>query len=526
VTEANATDSYRVLVLAPTGRDAQLICGVLQKAQISCREVSSVAELCDAIQARAGAAVLAEEAIPPKAVETLSAVLKQQPPWSDFPILVLTSGGESTQRSKLLLTIGEPLGNVTLIERPVRTETLVSSVQSALRGRSRQYEIEEFLEQEARSEEALRHSIEQFRQLANAMPQLVWMADPSGNIYWYNERWFDYTGTTLNQMRGWGWKSVHDPEILPKVMERWHESLNTGTLFEMEFPIKGADGTFRWFLTRVIPVRDEHGQVVQWFGTNTDIHEQREARHALQEGQARLEAMVEQRTSALRLLSSRLMNSQDEERRRIARELHDSLGQYLAALSMQFSALQASKPDSIAAATAEMEEIIRCCVQECRTISHLLHPPLLDEVGLQSAIQWYVEGFSERSGIEVELQLAQTDRMASEIETTLFRVLQESLTNIHRHAGTRTALVKLEPKDENLVLEISDKGKGIPPLVLEKFRSAGAGVGVGLAGMRERVSQLNGSLRIESDSSGTTVKVSLPIHNSQHDQTFSKASKA
>ena len=132
-------------------------------------------------------------------------------------------------------------------------------------------------------ERRLRESEPQLRTLADAVPQLVWMAEPDGLVFWYNQRWYDYTGTTPEQMEGWGWQSVHDPEVLPKVMKRWRASIETGEPFEMEFPIKGADGAFRWFLTRVNPLRDSQGRIVRWFGTNTDIDEQRRTAEELRE---------------------------------------------------------------------------------------------------------------------------------------------------------------------------------------------------------------------------------------------------
>ena len=131
------------------------------------------------------------------------------------------------------------------------------------------------------AEEALRESERQFRMLVNSIPTLAWMAQPDGWIVWYNRRWYEYTGTTPEQMEGWGWQSVHDPETLPSVLERWRHSIATGEPFEMVFPLRGADGVFRPFLTRVVPVRDQQGQVVRWFGTNTDITEQRAAEDTL-----------------------------------------------------------------------------------------------------------------------------------------------------------------------------------------------------------------------------------------------------
>jgi PAS domain S-box-containing protein len=144
-----------------------------------------------------------------------------------------------------------------------------------------------------RSEEALRESEAQFRTLANAIPQLCWMADKDGWIFWYNQRWYEYTGATPEQMEGWGWQSVHDPEALPKVLERWKASIATGGPFDMVFPLRGADGVFRPFLTRVMPVRDAEGKVARWFGTNTDISEQRKTEEALAASESRFRALLD-----------------------------------------------------------------------------------------------------------------------------------------------------------------------------------------------------------------------------------------
>lgn len=141
----------------------------------------------------------------------------------------------------------------------------------------------EDINQRKETEERLRRSEEELRALADSIPQLAWMANPDGHIFWYNRGWYDYTGTSFEEMEGWGWKTVHDPAILPSVMERWEESIRTGTEFEMEFPLRGSDGQFRWFLTRVNPVRDREGRVVRWFGTNTNMDEVRRAREALRE---------------------------------------------------------------------------------------------------------------------------------------------------------------------------------------------------------------------------------------------------
>ena len=131
-----------------------------------------------------------------------------------------------------------------------------------------------------RAEEKIQESEERFRTLANAIPQLAWIAKSDGYIFWYNQRWYDYTGTTPEEMEGWGWQRVHDPEVLPQVLEKWKDSIATGLPFDMIFPLRGADGEFRPFLTRVMPLKDASGQVIQWFGTNTDITEREHRRRS------------------------------------------------------------------------------------------------------------------------------------------------------------------------------------------------------------------------------------------------------
>ena len=232
-----------------------------------------------------------------------------------------------------------------------------------------------------------------------------------------------------------------------------------------------------------------------------------EADEALQRSHESLERQVIERTATLRQLSASLMRSQDEERRRIARELHDSLGQYLAALSMELHRLAEDGYSRLTTALKTLE----ACISETRTISHLLHPPLLDEVGLSSAVQWYVEGFEGRSGINVALTMATMPRPPADVETAVFRVLQEALTNIHRHSRAERAEVSLAYRSPEIVLDIVDYGKGMPETTLNRFVKSGTAGGVGLAGMHERIREIGGDLRISSDSKGTRVRVSIPF---------------
>jgi PAS domain S-box-containing protein len=371
------------------------------------------------------------------------------------------------------------------------------------------------------AEGALRRSEEQFHAFANSLPELCWTAHPDGRIFWYNERWFEYTGTTPQQMEGWGWQSVHDPAILPSVLDRWRSSVDTGTPFQMEFPLRGADGVFRWFLTRVRPLRDGDGKIVRWYGTNTNIDEQRLMLQSLSEARDHLEKRVQERTAelnaanqSLRDLSARLLRMRDDEQRRLARELHDSVGQLVAAISMNV-AVVSSEAEKLSPAAAncvkENAVLLQEVSREIRTLSHLLHPPLLDEAGLASALRWYVEGFAERSKLEVDLEIPPNlGRLTNDMEIAIFRVVQECLTNIHRHSGSSTASVVITRHGNRLLAQISDTGKGIPPEKLKLLTTEGR-AGVGFAGMRERLRELGGSLKIQSDSKGTVVSAILPI---------------
>jgi len=225
----------------------------------------------------------------------------------------------------------------------------------------------------------------------------------------------------------------------------------------------------------------------------------------------------ERAEQALRELSARLLQTQDQERRRIARELHDSTGQSLAALTMSLS--ECSKKlvklsPELAEELAETEKIVRAVSDELRTTSYLLHPPLLDEMGLQAGLRWYIEGFKEKSNIAVSLNLSENlERLPQDLELMLFRVVQEGLTNIHRHSGSSTAQISLSNSMGRLLLQIRDQGKGISTDRLPAVAGAGS-AGVGLRGMRERVKGFGGELEIVSNETGTLIQVVIPLRAS------------
>jgi signal transduction histidine kinase len=250
--------------------------------------------------------------------------------------------------------------------------------------------------------------------------------------------------------------------------------------------------------------------------------ERRRDNEKLRRAQGELEEKVRERTAeldsanqSLRDLSARLLESQDDERRRIARELHDSVGQTMVALTMNLSTAREDieRLTKTVDALTDSEAMVQAISEEVRTISHLLHPPLLDEAGLSSALRWYIDGFAERSKIKVDLEFpSDLGRFSRELETAIFRTVQECLTNIHRHSESPIARVRLIRSDGQVRVEVQDRGKGIAPEKRIAMRSAGV-LGVGIRGMRERLRQLGGSLEISSDGNGkgTLIVARLPV---------------
>ena len=291
-------------------------------------------------------------------------------------------------------------------------------------------------------------------------------------------------------------RSVHEilrtefPVPLLEILEtdRWEGELRHTTKYGSQITVSS-----RW-----TTLRDRNGKSEGWLEINTDITARKRAEEAA------------------RRLSGRILSLQDDERRRIARGLHDSLGQYLAALKMNLDVFRTSKDDK-AKLASDCAEIVDKCLNETRTISHLLHPPLLDEAGFDSAARWYVDGFSQRSGIKVNLNLPQKlSRMHRDVEVALFRAVQECLTNVHRHSGSSVVDVRLSLSAKQIRLEIKDDGRGIPQERLRSLNQGAADAGVGLAGMRERIRELGGSLEIRSERAGVTVIVRIPIETAIH----------
>jgi len=485
--------------------------------------------------------------------------------------------------------------------------------------------------------EDLKRAEDRIRLIIDALPTMVWTMEPNGAVDFVNQRWMDYMGLSLKEEMDEPTRPVH-PEDLPRVLEKWRADMAAGEASEDEMRLRRADGEYRWFLVRTAPLRDEQGNILKWYGVSIDIEDRKRAEEAVKssereqrhiaaqlerertrlveaqemgkigsweaelqsmnviwsdqthrifetdpsrfhatrpkfrefihpEDRAKVDAafvaslekrspstveyrivmpdgrvkIVEERWQAfhdeegkpvrvagtcrditervraeeeLQRLSGQLLRLQDEERRRIATDLHDSTGQDLVALATTLSQLHAAVPSSsrkLRKLASQCQALADQCIREVRTLSYLLHPPMLDEAGVEDAIRHYAGGFTERTGIEIELEISpRLGRMKADAEMALFRVVQESLTNIQRHSGNLQAKIRMDREPGKITVEVSDSGSGITGDLQRQNGEFPFRPGVGIRSMNERVKLIGGRLDIESSSSGTTVRVTIP----------------
>jgi PAS domain S-box-containing protein len=368
------------------------------------------------------------------------------------------------------------------------------------------------------AEESLRRSEARFRALVNASSDVVYHMSPD----WSEMGELDGRGFVADASKprkDWLNEYIH-PDDQSLVLQAVREAVRSKSSFQLEHRVRRTDGTLGWIYSRAVPLLNENGEIMEWFGAASDVTARREAEEKYRMLVQTLDAEVRDRTreleeqsSQVRELSWRLLRTQDEERRHIARELHDSAGQTLTMLGMslaQFAQKTGRKAPELAGDAEQIQETVQQLHREIRTTSYLLHPPLLDENGLYSAVSWYVQGLLERSGLEVRLDCSEKfGRLPREMELVIFRLVQECLTNIHRHSGGKSALIRLAHEVNQITLEIRDQGRGMASERLAEVQSGRGGLGI--RGMRERLSQFKGTLNIESDGSGTHVFATIPV---------------
>ena len=354
-----------------------------------------------------------------------------------------------------------------------------------------------------RAEEAVRRASAYNRSLIEASVDPLVTIAPDGKITDVNKATEKVTGLSRQQLIGTDFSDYFTDS--GKARSGYEQVFREGSVQDYELEIRHRDGHVTPVLYNASVYRDETGDVIGVFAAARDISERKRTEEAL------------------RQLSGRLLRLQDEERRRIARQLHETTAQGLAGLAVNLSIVKSSAADLSPRASAclsESLELAEQCSREIRTLSYLLHPPLVDEAGLAPALRWYTAGFAQRSGIEVHVDVSpEFDRLPSELELTLYRIVQEALTNIHRHSGSKTARICLERQPNEIVLTVADEGHGFPSAALEIAGPESVDVGVGIPGMRERLRQLGGRLHIQSGSRGTTLTAILPLGQVTNGQT-------
>jgi PAS domain S-box-containing protein len=535
----------RVLIIAPVGRDAQGMAELLVGHGFEAQICGSLAECAAHIQSGAGALMLTEEALEFGSLSHLFEALAAQPSWSELPFIILTTGGES-RLARLLELAAQAAGGVTLLERPVSTTTLIRSLEVALNSRRRQYQLRDFLEEQHRKQRELQQaqeSLHRAKQFDDAvmenMGEGLYTVDSQGSVTFMNPAAEELFGWTLDELRG---RNIHDavhykyPDGSPFPVEECPnlQVLRIGqTLTAYEDVFIRKDGTFFDVVYSSSPLRQD-GSITGLVVVFRDVTARKQAEEALRQAHEQLadrakqlQTLVELRTSKLaksnerlrremaerEALRRKLLHAQEEERRRIARELHDQMGQNLTALNVGLkSLLDGQSRSGLGSRVQHLQELATQTARDLHRVAVELRPAALDDLGLVKAIRALLETWSTQYRIEVDFEAGQYKAagISSEIETILYRIIQEALNNVAKHSGaTRVALV-LRRTEEQIQAIIEDDGRGFDARVTSQ---SGNGRGrLGLLGIQERLGIVGGDYKIESaPKRGATLFVRIPI---------------
>jgi PAS domain S-box-containing protein len=347
-----------------------------------------------------------------------------------------------------------------------------------------------------RAEEAVKQAEDRIRLIIETIPTMAWSLRPDGVLDFLNQRWLDYTGLSLEEAIEEPTRTVH-PEDLPRAMEKWEAAKATSEAYEDEMRLRRADGEYRWFLIRIVPLRNDQGNVVKWYGASTDIEDRKQAEKDLEDAHRKL-----------KILSRRRVKVQEEERRHLARELHDEIGQALTGAKIN---LEAARKESDGAKSKRIDEttaILEKLLGQVRQISLDLRPSTLDDLGLVPALRSLLDQQGRRASVAVHLSAKNVpENLDAEIQTTCFRIGQEAITNAVRHANATRIDVDLSCENGSLRLQVRDNGRGFDADAVQA-----QAVGLGLVGIKERAVLVDARAKIiSSPNNGTTVEVSLPL---------------
>jgi PAS domain S-box-containing protein len=364
-------------------------------------------------------------------------------------------------------------------------------------------ELRKEIAERKQAEDALRRSEDRIRLIIDTIPTMAWSIRPDGAVDFVNQRWMDYTGISLEEESEEPTRPIH-PEDVPRVMERWLVEMEVGEPYEDELRLRRADGEYRWFLVRTAPLRDEQGSLVKWYGVSIDIEDRKRA-------EDRLKTTTEQ----LRALSARLQSAREEEGTRIAREIHDELGSMLTGLKWDLEEISRmlstpSGESQLAMMRDKVRALIKLTdmsVSTLRRIASELRPSVLDDLGLAAAIEWQAQQFQARTGIICDCDSSAEDvELSAEQSTAVFRIFQEALTNVLRHARATRVNIKIYKEKSHLLLSVSDNGKGITDGDKSEQQS------LGILGMRERAHLIGGEVSItRAEGHGTVVTLRVPL---------------
>jgi PAS domain S-box-containing protein len=350
----------------------------------------------------------------------------------------------------------------------------------------------------------LQQKEDHLRLVIDTIPTMAWSLLPDGAVDFVNQRWMEYTGLTLPEAIAAQAGIVH-PQDLPGALEKWLPDMAAGKPHEDEMRLRGADGEYRWFLIRTVPLRNKEGSIVKWYGTSTDITDRKHAENGLRESGVQLQA-----------LTRRLVELQESERKGLARELHDRLGPTLTSLSINLKLIEDALPpaprQALADTLADSRRQIHAASAAMRDVMGELRPQELDGHGLPPALSRYAEQFSTRAGIAVSVRTgAPYERVAAAVEIALFRIAQEALNNVAKHARATSVVIALECQGSEYVMSVVDDGIG--------FHASGerdrAHAALGMVTMSERAQAVGGRLSVESrPNEGTRLTVRVPRQKS------------
>lgn len=376
-----------------------------------------------------------------------------------------------------------------------------------------------------KAENQLRESEKRFRELANSMPQLVWTAEPDGRVDYYNDRYKDFWKKAPGSDVKWQWGLVVYQDDLKATEDIWANSVKSGETYEIEHRVRHADGSYHWYLSRAVPVRDENDKIVKWYGTATNIDLSKKTHHDLEENEKKLkilndnlENMVIQRTTQVRSLSLALSLAEQRERKRISYVLHENLqqkllgarlllGQHFRDHEKQIS--EKHQPDDI----ADTIELLEEAIGTTRSLSIELNPPILQSQGLDASLKWLVKHIKKAYGLDIILNIrGKISSVRNEKQLMLTQMVRELLNNVIRHSGVKDAQLDAANENGQIEITVSDKGRGFNPD--EAFRRSSDDTRLSLFSIRERLSLFSGELEIKSkESQGTICIIRLPDEN-------------